>query len=257
MDEFKRLESLNDSRWNNLLKCNAFKKLTELEEFEKHARDRSIAATLQEEKQNLRYLKKFKDKYDPLMKEANCNFVHKIVKVTKNEKLCRRYSHLHPNEIQLSIRRSIYRISNEANKMAREIHNKENEIRKLIMDHPKEVKTLNKSTKSNRIMANISEIDRKIMLVSFLSRKTKMVVESEKRNLLQFDVISEQLLNDIISTSASLVREVEITDSIRADIKNTDRKYKIENRGDEKFAKEANYNINKLNYMTNSLEQFR
>lgn len=260
MNEYKRLENLNDSRWTNSLKCDIFKNLTELEEFEKHARYTTIAETRQKEKQNLHNLKKFKEKYDPLMKEANSNFVNKIVKVTNNQKLLKRFRHLHPNEIKSSIQRSIYRITHETNKLIMEIQNKKKKLETFQHYSCKKLNvqnTSNENFKQNQMMGKIADIEKKISLIVFLNKKTEKIVESEKRNLQQYDLIYEQLINDLESASASLAREVEIVESIRADIKNDDRKYKIEKKANEKFVQESNHKIIKFNSITDSLEQCR
>lgn len=259
MNEYKRIEDLNDSRWTNSLKCDIFKNLTELEEFKKHARYTTIAATRQREKQNLHNLKKRKEKYNPLMKEAKSNFLNKIVEVSSNQKLLKRFKHLHANEIKSSIQRSIYRTTNETNNIIIEIQNKKKKLEQLQNVSYKKLNqnTSNENLKQKQMIGKIADIEKKISLVVFLNKKTEKIVESEKRNLQQYDLIYEQLINDLESTSASLVREVEIVESIRADIKNDDRKYKIEKKANENFMKKAYQKINKFNSITDSLEQCR
>lgn len=260
MNEYKRLENINDSRWTNSLKCDIFKNLTELEEFEKHARYTAIAATRQKEIQNFQNLKKFKAKYDTLMKKANGNFINKIVKDSSNRKLLKRFEYLHPYEIKSSIQRSINRITNQKNKVITEIQTKKYKLKQLenvFFEKSHEQNTLNDNSKQVRIMGKIADIEKKIVLVGFFNKKMEKIVESEKRNLQQYDLIYEQLTNDLESTSASLAREVEIIDSIRADIKNDDRKYKTKRKANEKFVKNSNSTIHKLNSVIDILEKNR
>lgn len=257
MNEYERVKTMNDSRWNNTLKYEVFKNLTDLEDFEKQARNTKIAAIRQKEKKTLNNLKNFKKINDAVKKEANDNVVSKIAKITHNRKLLKMSGNVHPNKIKLNIRHSIVRINDETNKLITLINKKEKQLEnlqnslcvQLCGSYP-----TNKNFQRNRIMGKLLDVERQITLVNFMNRKTEKIVESQSRSLQQFNLIFEQLINDVVSTSTSLVREIEIIDSIRADIKTYDKKFIMDNRVNEKSIDIANTFLAKFNYIIESLE---
>lgn len=262
MNDFERLQMMNDPRWTNTQKCDILKNVAEMGEAEYRARLAGMETAFRAECQQIRNLNSDIKKYELLMQKIRENYKDKILSGIKNQNLVQRYGHLHPKDVKASIARSIYKIANESNLLAPEIEKKKlklTELREqLVYDRVRMAKkhvTDNENAKA--IMAKVADMDTRIALVDLTNRKTEEMLDLVRRNLVQYDTLIEQLQNDAGRMAAYIMQQIEIGTFFKEDEANY-----IQSRKDVKKATEARIykdmnDMDHLNAKMDSLERAR
>lgn len=262
MNDFERLQMINDPRWTNTQKCEILKNVAEMGEAEYSARLTGIETAFRAEFQQIQNLNSDIKKYKLLMKKIRENYKDKILSGIKDQNLVERYGNLHPSDVIASIARSIYKIENESNLLAPEIGRKKRKLaelrEQLVYDRARMAKkhvTDNETAKA--VMARVADVDTKIALVDLSNRKTEEMLDLVGQNLVRYDTLIEQLRNDAGRMAAYIMQQIEIGTFFKEDEANY-----IQGRKDVQRATEARVfgdmnGMDHLNAKMDSLERAR
>jgi len=259
MNEYQRVEMMEDKRWTNILKCDIMENITKLGDSEQHDRFAEMDVTLENENIHLQELKKNIGKYYEEFKVVNGDFKDIILSGTGSKSLLERYRHLHPDKIKLSMNNSIHAIANASNARVRRF---KIALKKLedIRRYPNLEKDEQKHIKRNKMEATMGKIVNKvkrIALVDSTKRMTKNMVDDVKQNLIKYDTVIEQLQNDAKSMAVIIMKEIETGTNFNQDSVNYVKSYFAEKDAEEKCISTNTSYLDKINAIMDSMERSR
>ncbi|XP_060856443.1 uncharacterized protein LOC132934181 [Metopolophium dirhodum] len=259
MNEYQRVEMMEDKRWTNILKCDIMENITKLGDAEQHDRFAEMDVNLVNENINLQDMKKNIGKYYEQFKVVNGDFKDIILSGAGSKSLLERYRHLHPDKIKLSMNNSIHTITNASNARVRRF---KIALKKLedIHRHPNPKKGKQKHIKRHKMEATMGKIVNKvkrIALVDSTKRTTKNMVDGVKQNLIKYDTVIEQLQNDAKSMAVIIMKEIETGTNFNQDSVNYVKSYFAEKDAEEKSINTNTSYLDKINAIMDSMERSR
>lgn len=258
MNEYQRVEMMEDKRWTNILKCDIMENITKLGDAEKHDRLAEIDVAMLNENIHLQDLKKNIGKYHEEFKVVNEDFKDIILSGAGSKILLERYRYLHPDKIKLSMNNSIHTINNASNARIERFNIA---VKKLeeIHRHPtlKKNEQHIKENKMKEIMGKIVNKVKRTALVDSTKRTTKKMVDDVKQNLIKYDTVIEQLQNDAKSMAVIIMKEIETGTNFNQDSVNYIKSYFSEKDANEKSINTNTSYIDKINAIMDSMERSR
>lgn len=259
MNEYQRVEMMEDKRWTNILKCDVMENITKLGDAEQHDRLAEMDIKLLNENNHLQDLKKNIGKYYEEFKVVNGDFKDLILSGTGSKILLERYRHLHPDKIKLSMNNSIHTIANTSNARVKRF---KIALEKLedIHRYPNPKKDDQQHIKRNKMEATMGKIVNKvkrIALVDSTKRTTKKMVDGVKQNLIKYDTVIEQLQSDAKSMAVIIMKEIETGTNFNQDSVNYVKSYFAEKDANEKCINTNTSYIDKINAIMDSMERSR
>lgn len=256
MNDYKRLEMINDRHWTNITKCDILAKYAGLIEADKNIRDKGLDIKLNNEKRYVHDLKKENRTYRELTKKTKNQNNDSLLSGVQDRILVERYKSLRPDGIKLITEGNIFRITHKSNRLIEEINKKNYELEDIQASLLDINENIIEDTLKQEII-EIRKIDKKLALVHMYNKKTKLMVDFAKHNLSIYDTIIEQLRNDVGLIGKNIVKALEIGTFFKEDEANF-----IQNYLDEKTCTENHINkdmvrINQLNSIMDSLERSR
>jgi hypothetical protein len=253
MNEYERVNMMEDNRWTNILKCDIMENITQLGDAENRDRLSALDAKLLNENIHLHNIKKNIGKYYEQFKEANEDFKEFILSDAKSKILLERYRHLHPDKIKSSINNSIHAINIISNVR---VENFKTALKNLenLKSHPKPQKSKQGYIKKKKMEATMGKIVnkvKKIALVDFTKRKTKNMVNDVKQNLINYDQTDAKAMAMVI------MKEIETGTNFNEDSVNFIKSYFAEKDAKERFISKNTSYIDKLNSIMDSMEYSR
>ncbi|XP_025198001.1 uncharacterized protein LOC112596499 [Melanaphis sacchari] len=259
MNEYERVNMMEDKRWTNILKCDIMENITQLGNAEQRDRLAALDVNLLNEKIHLYDIKKKIKKYYEQFEEANGDFKDIILSDAGNKILLERYRHLHPDKIKLSINNSIHTITHVSNARVEQFKTALKTLENL-QRHPNPQKSEQQHIKKKKMEATMGKIVnkvKKIALVDFTKRKTKNMVNDVKQNLIKYDTVIEQLQNDAKAMAMVIMKEIETGTNFNEDSVNYIKSYFAEKDAKERFIGKNTSYIDKLNSIMDSMEYSR
>lgn len=260
MNEFKRVEMMNDRRWTVNTKCDILENIMKLSEAEKHARLAGMDVEFQNQVKYLQDLKRDIKNFHKSIKDANTNYKETILSGIEDRTLVEKYRDIHPEGIKSRIDNSIHNIRYESNLMKIKIDKKKSILQKIQAQYySKEevVKIDSVDTQTKVTLSKIADMDKKIALVDFNNRKTEKMIDLARKNVFKYDLLIEQLQNDAGEMATNIMKEIEIGTYFKEDSANyiqskIDEKTKI-----EKHMFKEIFRMDQLNSIMDSLEHNR
>ncbi|CAI6356831.1 unnamed protein product [Macrosiphum euphorbiae] len=259
MNEYQRVEMMEDKRWTNILKCDIMENITKLGDAEQHDRFAEMDVNLVDENINLQDLKKNIGKYYEQFKVVNGDFKDLILSGAGSKSFLERYRHLHPDKIKLSMNNSIHIITNASNARVRRFKIALKKLEDLQRySNPKKGKQQHiKRSKMEATMGKIVNKVKRIVLVDLTKRTTKNMVDDVKQNLIKYDTVIEQLQNDAKSMAVIIMKEIETGTNFNQDSVNYVKSYFAEKDAEEKSINTNTSYIDKINAIMDSMERSR
>ncbi|XP_003243194.1 uncharacterized protein LOC100572209 [Acyrthosiphon pisum] len=259
MNEYQRVEMMEDKRWTNILKCDIMENITKLGDAEQNDRFAEMDVNLVNENIKLQDMKKNIGKYYEKFKVVNGDFKDIILSGAGSKSLLERYRHLRPDQIKLSMNNSIHTINNASNARVRRF---KIALKKLedIHRHPNPKKGEQQHIKRNKMEATMGKIVNKvkrIALVDSTKRTTKNMVDGVKQNLIKYDTVIEQLQNDAKSMAVIIMKEIETGTNFNQDTVNYVKSYFAEKDAEEKSINTNTSYLDKINAIMDSMERSR
>lgn len=259
MNEYQRVEMMEDKRWTNILKCDIMENITKLGDAEQHDRLAEMDVLLENENIHLQDLKKNIGKHYEKLKVVNGDFKDIILSGTGSKSLLERYRHFHPDNIKLSMNNSIHRITNVSNARVRRFKialKKLEDIHRYSNPKNDEQQHI-KRNKMEATMGKIVNKVKRIALVDSTKRMTKSMVDGVKQNLIKYDTVIEQLQNDAKSMAVIIMKEIETGTNFNQDTVNYVKSYFAEKDAEEKSISTNTSYLDKINAIMDSMERSR
>lgn len=259
MNEFDRVNIMEDQRWTNNLKCDIMENITKLGDAEQRDRLAEMDVTLLNENMLLCDIKKNIGKYYEQFKEVNGDFKDMILSGTGCRTLLERYRPLFPDQIKSSMNHSINTTTNVTNSRLKQVNNALNklEIMRRTANPQKEGQKHIKTKKMETIMGKVANKVKRIALVDLTQRKTKKMVDEVKQNLIRYDIVIEQLQNDARTMALNIMKDIETGTNFNEDSANYIKSYFSEKDEKEKCINKHKSHLDKLNSIIDSMERTR
>ncbi|CAH1731997.1 unnamed protein product [Aphis gossypii] len=259
MNEYERVNMMEDKRWTNILKCDIMENTTLLGDAEHRDRMAGLDVKLKNENNHIHELKNNIKKCYVQFKEVNEDFKDLILSDAGSKVFLERYRYLHPDKIKSSINNSIHTITKVSNARVEQfktaIKNLEDIERRP--NPQKGEQHYIKKRKMEKTMGKIVNKVKKIALVDFTKRKTKSMVNDVKQNLIKYDTVIEQLQTDAKAMAMVIMKEIETGTNFNEDTANYIKTYFAEKDAKEKsIGKNTSY-LDKLNSIMDSMEYSR
>lgn len=260
MNEFKRVQMMNDRRWTVNTKCDILENVMKLSEAEKNARHAGMDVELKNQIKYLQDLKKDIKNFNKSIKDANTNYKETILSGIEDRTLVEKYRDIHPEGIKMRIDHSIHKIRYESNLMRIKIDKKKDILEKIQAQYYSKQQVIKIDSVDTQIkvtLSKIADMDKKIALVDFNNRKTEKMIDLTKQNVFKFDLLIEQLQNDSGEMARNIMKQIEIGTYFKEDSANY-----IQTKIDEKAKFEKRmykdmFRIDQLNSIMDSLEHNR